>query len=71
MLLFWPLLIPLFTALLALLSRRAPRLRRVWSLTGSVALLVASGWLVAAVSQNGIQHVQGGAWAAPFGITIC
>jgi multicomponent Na+:H+ antiporter subunit D len=70
MLLLWPLLIPLLTAVLALLSRRSPRLRRTWSLTGSVALLIASGALLWGVYQHSIQHVQVGAWAAPFGITL-
>lgn len=70
MLLFWPLLIPLLTAVLALLSRRSPRVRRAWSLTGSVALLITSGALMGSVYQHGIQHVQVGAWGAPFGITL-
>ena len=65
-----PLLIPLVTAVAVLLSWGSLRLQRAWSLLGAVGLLAVSVVLLRGVWVGGIQHVQMGAWAAPFGITL-
>ena len=69
-LLVLPLLIPLLTAVAVLLSGRWPRLQRLWSLLGVVALLGAAGTVLTVVWTDGIQHMQLGNWPAPFGITL-
>ncbi|MEM1041309.1 MAG: Na+/H+ antiporter subunit D [Bacteroidota bacterium] len=69
-LLVLPVLIPLATATLALLARRSLAAQRVVSVTGAVALLVAAGVLMAGIVEDGVQALQVGAWAAPFGITL-
>ena len=70
LLLVLPLLIPLGTAVVVLLSWSSLRLQRAWSLLGAVGLLGTSGVLLRAVWMDGIQHVQVGGWTAPFGITL-
>ena len=69
-LLILPILIPLLAAIGALLSRGAPRLKQAWSLMGAAGLLAATGGILWTVWTDGIQHMQVGAWAAPFGITL-
>lgn len=65
-----PLLIPLFTALACILASRSRVAQRWLSVAGSGALLAASLWLLREVDASGIQAVQLGGWAAPFGITL-
>lgn len=69
-LLFLPLLIPLAAAMAGLLAWKRPGLQRHVSLCGTSALLVSGGALLAAVRSEGVQSVQAGSWAAPFGITL-
>ena len=69
-LLVLPVLIPLVTAVAALLARRSVRAQRGISVVGGSALLGVSAALMVAVWQNGILAVQMGGWQAPFGITL-
>lgn len=65
-----PILIPMLTAVLALLFHKARGAQRAVSLVGAGALFGAALWLLANVWQNGIRVVQVGAWPAPYGITL-
>lgn len=65
-----PLLIPLATAVAALLAWNRRRTQRLVSICGAGALLAASILLLATVRRDGIQAVQMGDWPAPFGITL-
>ena len=65
-----PIGIPMATAILTLLVWRAPRLQRVFSVTGAAAHLASAVALLAVVASSGIQAVQMGNWPAPFGITL-
>jgi len=65
-----PLLIPLATAVAALLAWNRRRMQRLMSVCGAGALLAAGVLLLATVQGNGIQAVQLGDWPAPFGITL-
>ena len=69
-LLILPILIPLATAVLALFARASVRAQRVISVAGAGALLAAAVALMAGVWQGGVQALQVGSWAAPFGITL-
>ena len=70
MLLFWPIIIPFFTAVLALLAWRSTEMQRGIVLIGSAALLGAAIMVVIEVAQNGPVAAQAGGWDAPFGITL-
>jgi multicomponent Na+:H+ antiporter subunit D len=65
-----PLIIPLLTAIVALLAQRSRLAQRWVSVLGAAALLAAALALLAAVWRNGIQVAQIGAWPAPYGITL-
>lgn len=65
-----PILTPLTTAALCMVAWKYPVAQRVLSLAGSFALMVLAGILAATTLDQGIQVVQMGAWAAPFGITL-
>lgn len=65
-----PILIPLMTAVAALLAWRWRGVQRWVSLLGAVALLIAALTLLTSVWRDGIQVVQIGSWPAPFGITV-
>ena len=67
MLLFWPLVIPFFTAVLAMLAWRSTEMQRGISLIGSLALLVSTLWILTEVARNGPVAAQAGGWRAPFG----
>lgn len=69
-LLVLPLVIPLATAAICLLSWRRIKLHRGLAVVGAVALLAAGLALLAHVWTNGICSTQQGAWPAPFGITL-
>jgi multicomponent Na+:H+ antiporter subunit D len=69
-LLVLPVLIPLLTAVAALLAFRRRWLQRVLGVAGAAALMVAGVSLLHAVSHGGIRATQLGGWAAPFGITF-
>ncbi len=65
-----PLLAPFVAAVACLLVWRNER-AQAWITIGGMALgLLFSAWLLALVRTNGIQVLQAGGWAAPFGITL-
>ncbi|QOX78870.1 Na+/H+ antiporter subunit D [Trichlorobacter lovleyi] len=69
-LLFFPLIIPLATAVLGLLAWNHRTVQR-WLGIGSTALLTVVGSnILVQVQHYGIQSVQAGNWPAPFGITL-
>jgi multicomponent Na+:H+ antiporter subunit D len=65
-----PILVPLATAIVLLLLPHRPALSRAVAFAGAVGLLLAAIALFARVSGDGIQAVQIGGWAPPFGITL-
>ncbi len=65
-----PLIIPLLTAILALLARQSLRAQRWLSVLGAAALLATGLALLSFVSRSGIQVTQVGNWPAPYGITL-
>lgn len=65
-----PILIPLVTAVVTFLVRRAPAVEKAASVIGSLLLLVTSIALMVEVWQHGILAGQMGDWLAPFGITL-
>lgn len=70
MLLLFPIIIPFFTAILAILSWKHRQVQRVIGIIGTVLLFAASIALFILVRREGIQIVQIGSWQAPFGITL-
>ncbi len=69
-LLILPLLIPLLTAMTALLLWNQRAWQRSISITGAAAHLLATLTLLVFIEGAGIQTVQIGNWPAPFGITL-
>ena len=69
-LLVLPIVIPMATAVLALLVRTRRPVERCISVVGALALFVASVVLLAAVWTEGTLAGQMGDWPAPFGITL-
>lgn len=69
-LLILPIIVPMFTGILALFFVRRLHIQRMISLIGTGALLLVSIALVYDVYQNGIQAAQMGGWPAPYGITL-
>ena len=69
-LLLLPVVIPLLTAVVALILHRRRRVQRVLGVVGAGGLLGAAVALLLAVWRNGIQVAQFGNWPAPFGITF-
>jgi multicomponent Na+:H+ antiporter subunit D len=69
-LLIWPIVIPLMTAIATLLAWRSTEMQRGISVVGAFALLLAGVQIFAEVSENGPVAVQAGGWAAPYGITF-
>jgi multicomponent Na+:H+ antiporter subunit D len=65
-----PILIPLLTAIAALLAWRWRHAQRWISTIGAAGLLAAAIGLILSVSEDGIQAAQMGNWSAPFGITL-
>ncbi|MFW5919078.1 MAG: complex I subunit 5 family protein [Halanaeroarchaeum sp.] len=65
-----PMLIVLVTAVLTLLTRRAPGVQRGLSLVGVLGYAVAVMALVSAVVPGQILTYQLGGWPAPFGISL-
>ncbi len=70
MLLYWTLVIPFGTAVLALLAWRSLPLQRVISLAGAALLLWVAATILARVLETGPFAQQAGGWPAPFGITL-
>lgn len=69
-LLVLPILIPLLTAIVALLLWRRPEVQRWISVAGAGALLASAGTLLVTVWRQGIQVAYVANWPAPFGITL-
>jgi multicomponent Na+:H+ antiporter subunit D len=69
-LLVLPIIIPAIVGVLTLLLRRFRSAQRVLSVLGTSALLAVSIVILLRVQADGIQAVQMGDWAAPFGITL-
>ena len=65
-----PLLIPLTTLVLCLLTRRSPRLSGLLSVLGSAALGTIGLLMVWLAASGQILAGQAGGWAAPYGITL-
>lgn len=63
-------IIPVFSALLCLVTSRYSRLNRGIAVIGATALLGVSILLFTKVWSNGFVTFQSGAWPAPFGITL-
>jgi multicomponent Na+:H+ antiporter subunit D len=68
MLALTPLLVPLATALLCVLTQSAPRAQRRVSLAGALALLACALLLLHQVGEHGTVTVMAGDWPWPFGI---
>jgi multicomponent Na+:H+ antiporter subunit D len=69
-LLVLPVVMPMLTAAVLLLSPRRPLLQRWISFAGSIAEAIVAIALFLQVEQHGIQVLQAGGWRAPFGITL-
>ena len=65
-----PIIVPMGTAAILLLTRRWPALRRWIGLAGATALLASTAVVFVRVNSEGIQVLQIGGWPAPFGITL-
>jgi multicomponent Na+:H+ antiporter subunit D len=70
MLALLPLLIPLATAVLALMVRKVRRAQHLVALLGSAGLSVGTGLLFRAVWLEGPIRMEMGGWSAPFGIIV-
>jgi multicomponent Na+:H+ antiporter subunit D len=68
--LVFPILIPLFTAILCLFAYRSRAFQRITSIAGAALLFAASVWLLVSVYQSGIQVLPLGNWPAPYGIVL-
>ncbi|MHA6481621.1 Na+/H+ antiporter subunit D [Paenibacillus sp. strain BS8-2] len=69
-LLVWPLLVPLFTAVLLVLVRGNLKLQRWISSIGSLAGVAVGIMIVAQVKRDGIQTLYMSGWAPPYGIVF-
>lgn len=65
-----PIVVPLSTAAALMLLPSRPLLQRGVALAGSIAQLLAALLLFSVVNRDGIQVLQMGGWAAPFGISL-
>lgn len=65
-----PILVPLSTAALLMLAPKRPGVQRWIALAGSILLLVSTLVVFHRVQGAGVQVLQIGGWAAPFGITL-
>ncbi|MBE0643396.1 MAG: Na+/H+ antiporter subunit D [Bacteroidetes bacterium] len=69
-LLILPLLIPLFTAVLAMLARRSIAAQNWLSVAGALAMFGAAAALLGDVAGGEIRVMHLGGWEAPFGIVL-
>lgn len=65
-----PILIPLFSAIIAVIAWRSRLWQRICGIGGMLTLFACSILLLLRVSNDGIQAIQVGNWPAPFGITL-
>lgn len=69
-LLVYPIIIPMVTAALAILTQNSTRLQRWLGLTGTIAQLMVSVILMWQVIEQGVVVVNLGSWEAPYGIVL-
>ena len=65
-----PILVPLSTAAVLMLAPRRPDAQRWIAMAGSVLLLASTIAVFTRVEADGVQVLQIGGWAAPFGIVV-
>lgn len=65
-----PVIFQLFIAVLLMFSWNSKNIQKLISVTGSLIALIISVLLLLKVNTEGIQVMQAGGWAAPFGITF-
>ncbi|QKS70824.1 Na+/H+ antiporter subunit D [Paenalkalicoccus suaedae] len=65
-----PILIPLLIGVLLIFFKNHKSIQRVSSVLAVTAMIIASGYLLYIVYNNGIQVIELGAWPAPFGIVL-
>ncbi|MFW5973064.1 MAG: proton-conducting transporter membrane subunit, partial [Bacteroidota bacterium] len=65
-----PLLVPVITAVVALLVRRMGTVQQIVAVLGSATHLGVSVWLLVDVAQYGMRATTLSSWPAPFGITL-
>jgi multicomponent Na+:H+ antiporter subunit D len=65
-----PILVPLSTAAILLLTPKRPLLQRWIALAGSIFLLASACVIFQRVEAGGVQVLQVSGWPAPFGITL-
>jgi multicomponent Na+:H+ antiporter subunit D len=70
MLVISPLLVPLLTAVLAVMLQRHRRIQLVVSLAGATVLLCCALWLVVDVSSSGPVSMAAGGWPLPYAIEL-
>jgi multicomponent Na+:H+ antiporter subunit D len=70
MLVLSPVLVPLLTAILAVMLQRHQRLQQWLSMTGAAALLFFALWLMDEVGGSGAVSVALGDWALPYAIEL-
>ncbi|MEX2402609.1 MAG: Na+/H+ antiporter subunit D [Balneolales bacterium] len=69
-LLVLPIVIPLITACLAVITRKSHKMQRWLGVLGMIGQIIVSILLLTHVMDQGILADQMGEWAAPFGITL-
>jgi len=65
-----PLIIPLAAALAGLVAPSRRPVQNAIGITGSIALLIACGWLFASAASGEVSALSLGSWIAPFGIVL-
>ena len=70
MLLAFPILLPLLTAIVLQLLPHRPKLLRVVAFAGALGILMAGAAIFLRVEADGIQALRIGSWPPPFGITL-
>ena len=69
-LLLFPIIIPLFFAIILMIFPKRLKLQRTLAAVGSGVTLIAALVLLAKVQNDGVQAVTLGSWPAPFGISM-
>ncbi|WNS76124.1 Na+/H+ antiporter subunit D [Bacillus sp. DTU_2020_1000418_1_SI_GHA_SEK_038] len=69
-LVIWPIVIPLISGLILILFRKSIRFQRLLSILAIIAIGVVSVSLMNQIKVNGVQTLQAGGWAPPYGISI-
>ncbi|WP_066295288.1 Na+/H+ antiporter subunit D [Bacillus sp. FJAT-29937] len=69
-LVIWPIIIPLIAGLILILFRKNILFQRLLSILAIIGIGVVSVSLMSQIKGNGIQTLQAGGWAPPYGISI-